>query len=272
MKTRAGWAVVVLALSTGAPAQDAKPADRIGKDKAPAVAAKMVAEAQKRKSAAIATTTQTGGQAASAATFEGVLRRDFAAVKGTLEIYARGPLYLVNTGGRFDPPEKLPGQEGLQASSFRNPSLYFADLLRLAPTAAFGGDETVDGQDCRVLDFLVDPALIKQYLKELGERVENAMKGADGAGGLFGAGGIFRLTNAFDEKATVATYRVCVGRADLLPYRLEFVMKPKIKPGALPNEIRIPDLEQKVDLKFSKWDQDPPFDIAGFIKSKWGVK
>jgi hypothetical protein len=272
MRTRAGWPALVLALSAGAVAQDPKPADRIGKDKAPAVAVKMIAEAQKRKSAAISETNQTGAQAQAAATYEGVLRRDFAAVKGSQEIYARGTQYLVNTGGRFDPPEDLQGQEGFQALSFRNPSLYFADLSRLAGSAAFGADETVDGKDCRAIDFLVDAALIKQYLKELGDHVEKAMRGAPGAGGLFGAGGVFRLSNALDEKTTVATYRVCVGKADLLPYRLEFVMRPKIKPGSLPAEIKLPDLDQKLDLKFTKWDQDVPFDIPAFIKAKWGVK
>lgn len=267
---RAGTAALVM--TAWAAAQDARPADKIGKDKAPAVAVKMVAEAQKRKSAAISETVQMGLQPAGAAAYDGVMRRDFAAVKGPLEIYAKGTLLLVNIGGRFDPPDELRGQESLQATSFRNPSLYFPDLARIAASAVYGGDETVDGKDCRVLDFIADAALIKQLIKDLGDRVEKAFKGMEGGGGLFGGGGIFRLSNALDEKTSVATYRVCVGKADLLPYRLEFVMKPKIKPGSLPNEVRLPNLDQKTDLKFSKWDEEVPFDVAAFIKAKWGVK
>jgi hypothetical protein len=246
--------------------------DKIGKDKAPAVATKMLAEVQKKKSAAIKEANQLGERAGGATQFEGVLRKDFAAVKGTMEIYARGALYLVNTGGRFDPPGELKGQEGLQATSFRNPALFLTELGKLVPSANFGGDENVGGKDCRVVDFLCDPSLIRQYLKELGERVEKALAGADGQAGLFGAGGIFRLTNAFDEKGTLATMRVCVGKDDLLPYKFEFVIRPKIKPGSLPPEIRVPDLSQKTEIHFSRWDEENPFDIPGFVKAKWGVK
>ena len=263
---------LMLALATSmAVAQEPKPADKIGKDKPPAVATKMLAEAQKRKSAAIALTSQVGAQAQGATSFEGILRKDFAAVKGTMEIYARGALYLVNTGARFDPPDKLEGQEAMQAMGFRNPSLYLADLGRLAGSATFGGDETVEGKDCRVVDFIADAALIKQHLKELGERLDKAMAGA-GGGGAFGAGDFIKLSNALDEKTTVATYRVCVAKEDLLPCKLEFVMRPKIKAGSLPPQLRLPDLDQKTEIRFSKWDQEVAFEIAGFIKAKWGLK
>ena len=269
---RAGVLAVMLAVCGGAGAQDAKPVDRIGKDKPAAVAVKMLAEAQKRKSAAITETSQTGPQAQAAASFEGVMRKDFAAVKGTMEIYARGSTVLVNMGGRFDPPEELKGLESLQATGFRNPALYLADLGRVVPSATFGGDEAVDGKDCRVVDFIADTALIKQLLKELGDRVEKAMAGAGGGPGLFGGGGVLRLANVLDEKASVATYRVCVGRDDLLPYRFEYMMRPKVKPGSLPPEVKLPPLDQKVEIRFSKWDQDVAFDIAPFIKAKWGIK
>src|SRR5688572_28688746 len=164
------------------------------------------------------------------------------------------------------------GQEALQAMSFRSPTLYLADLARRVPSATFGGDEAVDGKDCRVVDFVADQPLIKQYLKELGDRVEKALQGAGGGGGLFGAGGVLRLSNVLDEKTTVATFRVCVGKEDLLPYRFEFVMNPKVKPGSLPPQARLPDLNQKTEIRFSKWDQEVAFDIAPFIKAKWGVK
>lgn len=267
-----GITAALLAASALAGAQDAKPADKIGKDKPPAVATKMLAEAQKRKSAAIKESNQVGPQAQGAAQFEGVMRRDFAAVKGTLEIYCRGPQTLVNTGGRFDPPDELKGPEALQALSFRHPSLYLADVGKVAASATFGGDEAVDGKDCRVIDLVADPALIKQYLKDLGDRVEKALAGAGGGAGLFGAGGVFRLQNSFDEKGTVATFRLCVGKDDLLPYKFEFVMRPKIKPGSLPPQVKLPELDQKTEILFSKWDQEVAFDIPGFIKQKWGIK
>jgi hypothetical protein len=86
-------------------------------------------------------------------------------------------------------------------------------------------------------------------------------------------GQIFDLKNAMDEKNTAGSYHVLVGKDDLLIYQVNFVIRPKIKPGALPKEVPIPDdMMQKVDVKFSKWDEDNQFEIAGFIKAKWGIK
>ena len=270
---RGAAAMLVLAMTLGARAQDDKKAggDKIGKDKPPVVASKFLAEVQKRKGAAIAAVNQIGGQQQAMTNFEGILRKDFAAVKGTAEVYAKGSTYLVNTGARFDPPEELQGQEAAQASSFKNPSLYFAELPKIAASATFGGDEVVDGKDCIVVDFVASPELIKQYIKELTDRLSR--RGGPGGGfGLGGRGSVFNLSSAIDEKKTIATFRACVGKADLLLYKLEFVMKPELRPNALPKEVRLPPLDQKTEVKFSKWDEEVAFDIPGFIKTKWGVK
>jgi hypothetical protein len=76
-----------------------------------------------------------------------------------------------------------------------------------------------------------------------------------------------------DEKGSMATYHVCVGKDDLMIYRIQYAIRPKIKPGSAPPMVRLPeDLDQKVDVKFSKWDEDVPFDIPGVVKTKLGVK
>lgn len=266
---RGAAAMLVLAMAVGAGAQDdKKTGDRIGKDKPPVVAAKFLAEVQKRKGAAIAETNTFGGQQNVMTNFEGVLRKDFAAVKGTAEVYAKGATYLVNTGARFDPPGELQGQDAAQAGSFRNPSLYFAELQKIAASATFGGDEVVDGKDCIVVDFVASQELVRLYVKELTDRFSR--RGRGGLGGF--GGGVFNLSSAIDEKKTIATLRACVGKADLLLYKLEFVMKPELRPNALPREIRLPPLDQKSEIKFSKWDEEVAFDIPGFIKTKWGLK
>jgi hypothetical protein len=269
---RGAAAILALAMALGARAQDEKKADKIGKDKPPVVASKFLAEVLKKKGAAIAFTNQLGEQAQGAVSFEGILRKEFAAVKGGAEVYAKGATYLVNTGARFDPPQELEGPEGMQASAFKNPSLYFPDLQKIAATATFGGDETVDGKDCIVIDFVATPDLIRQYIKELADRFDQRRGPGGGGFGLGGRGGIFNLQSAVDEKKTVATYRACVGKADLLLYKLEFVMRPELRPNALPPQVRIPPLNQKTEVKFSKWDEEVAFDIPGFIKTKWGVK
>lgn len=257
--------LAVLIVSGGADAQD-----KIGKDKAPTVLKKALAEVQKKKSAMIFESAElaAGPRRAPAATFEGVQRKDFAAVKGTAEIYARGATSLVNLGGRFDPPEAVEGQEGAAAQSFRNPSLLLDELGRIASPPQFGPDELVDGKDCKVVDVALDPTLTRQYLREFGDRMNRALRGFGG-----GFGQVFDLKNAMDEKNTAGSYHVCVGKDDLLIYRIDFAIRPKIKPGSLPKEFPVPDdMMQKIEVKFSKWDGENPIEIPAVIKAKLGVK
>ena len=281
---RISAAILVVLLATGAVAvdqsfdsglaalaQDKKDVDKIGKDKAPTVLKKALVEVQKKKNAAVKEVSEltAGPQRVPSSTFEGIQRKDFSAVKGAAEIYAKGAFYLVNLGGRFDPPDQVEGQDAFAAQSFRNPSILLDELGRNSAVPQFGPDEMVDGKDCKVVDVIPDAALLKQHLKEFGERLNRSMRGATG----FAGAQIFDLRNAVDEKNTASSYHVCIGKDDLLIYRIDFVIRPKIKPGALPAQIPIPDdMMLKTDVYFSKWDGDAPFDIPGFIKGKWGIK
>jgi hypothetical protein len=159
--------------------------------------------------------------------------------------------------------------------TFRNPSLFFADLGKVAANAQFGTDVKVDGKDCVQIDVLANEALVKQYLKEITARLETRMKGANngGFGGLVGGrNSLINVAQAIDEKKTVATLSVAVGKEDLNAYKIDFVIRPFIKPGALPERVRLPELSQKTEIKFTKWDEDAPYEIAPFIKTKWGIK
>jgi hypothetical protein len=264
------WSAFVFAAGAwGGPAQEEAP-DRVGKDRPPVVARKSLQEAQKRKNCAILVIQQMGiggNQPPLEGNFEGVLRKDFAAVKGTAEIYARGATYLVNLGGRFDPPEELTGLEGLQAQSFRNPALLLKEVERLLASATFGGDEKVDGRECRIVDFVADETLVKQHLRELEARLNREWRRQ---GGLLAE--FINLTHALDARQSVATYRMSVGKADLLPYRLEYVLRPKFRPGAIPGPERPPNLDSRIDVRFSRWDEDAPFDVPALIREKWGIR
>jgi hypothetical protein len=273
------WAAILLAANlaaSGGGQEPKKDEDRIGKDKAPTVAKKALNEVGKKKNAAIteATSSATGPQPAVAGSFEGVMKKELSAMKGAVELYAKGSVVLVNTGGRYDSPEELQGPEATQAQSFKNPSLVLGEAARVTASATYGPDEAVEGKECRTVELLADEALIKQHLKEIGDRLDKTFRGA-GGGGAFGPGGLFKFSSALDEKATVATYHLCVGKDDLLVYRVLFVIKPKFKPNAFPPPFRMPpnlELEQRVDIKFSKWDEDLPLDLPAAIKAKWGIK
>lgn len=256
--------------AAGAAGQDKKDVDRIGKDKAPLVLKKAIAEISKKKAAAISEGTEMAtGPRKITSTFDGVLRKDFAGVKGSAEVYAKGSTMLVNTGGRFDPPDELQGQDALSAQSFKNPSLLIDEVGKVNSPPQFGQDESVDGKDCKSIDMMVDPALLRAQLKEFGERLNRAFMNQIG----FGGARVFDLRNAMDEKASSATYHVCVGKDDLLVYRIQWVIRPKIKPGALPPMVRLPDdMDQKVDVKFSKWDEEVAFDLPAVVKAKFGLR
>ncbi len=267
---RSSAAIFALLLATGAVAQDKKDGDKIGKDKAQVVLKKVLVEYQKKKSAAISESAEMAtGPRNLTSTFDGVLRKDFAAVKGSAEIYAKGAATLVNVGGRFDPPDDLQGQDGVGAQGFKNPALLIDEVGRVASPAQFGPDEMVEGKDCKVIDMAADPVLLRAQLKEFGERLNRSFKNMIG----FGGAQVFDVRNMMDEKNSAATYHVCVGKDDLLIYRIQYVIRPKIKPGSAPPMLRLPeDMDQKVDVKFSKWDEDVPFDIPGVVKAKLGVK
>jgi hypothetical protein len=268
-------ALVALAFTAASP-QDKKD-DKIGKDKAPNVAKKMIVETQKRKSAAISETGEMsagpGGAQKTTGTFDGVLRKDFAGVKGTLEIYSQGVKTLVNTGARFDIPDDIDAQQQSQAATFKNPALLINEVSRLVNSAAFLGEETLDGKECKELTFVADEATIKQYLKEIGDRLNKQFK-APGGGGAFMPG--LNFSTALDEKTTVGSYSVMVGKEDLLIRKLTFVIKPKINPKGLPPQVPPQvaqmNLDQRYEVKFSKWDEDVPFDIPAAVKAKWGLK
>jgi len=266
------WCATALALllCVGASAQDKKDADRIGKDKAQVVLKKALAEIAKKKGAAISEAAEMAtGPRKATNNYDGVLKKDFAAVKGSAELYAKGATILVNTGGRFDPPSEVQGQEALGAQSFKNPSILIDEVTRNGAVQQFGQDEDVDGKDCKSVDMVADAAQLKAQLKEWGERLNQAFKNQIG----FGGAQVFDLRNAVDEKNSMATYHVCVGKDDLLVYRIQYVIRPKFKPGALPPMVRLPEeMDQKVDVKFSKWDEDVPFDIPAVVKAKLGIR
>ncbi len=258
-------ALAAVGIAGGAWAQDG---DKIGKDKAPAVAKKVVAEVQKRKSAAI-----TQGSAVSlplqsiAATFTGVSRKEFAAVKGSAEVYARGHVYLVRSGDAFQAPETLKGQEAMNALAFKNPSLVLAEVGRVAAAASYLNDEPWDGKDCKVLSLAGDEEHVKQHLRELGARLGPVIRGL--AGG-FDPG---NLAAYFETKTSKSTYKVWVGKADLLVYKVEWVFTAQPKHGS-GGVAGAPPLMMSVSMSitFSKWDEDIPFEIPGPVKSKFGMK
>ena len=54
------------------------------------------------------------------------------------------------------------------------------------------------------------------------------------------------------------------------------LIKPKINPKGLPQQFPPQfaqmELDQRYEVKFSKWDGEVAFEVPAAIKAKWGIK
>lgn len=254
-------AALALTIPPGASALQA--ADKVGKDKAPVVALKALAEVQKRKGAAVSETCELGALQQTTATYQGILRRDFVAVKGTTEIYARGKMVIVRTGDRYDQAANLRGEEALPVASFRNPAVMFADASRAAASATYQDDETLEGKDCKVVSLTGDARLVKEHLQEVAEVVQRQLTGA--AAAIYSG----NLTSYLDEKLSSSKFTLWVGKSDLLIHKMAWVLESETKPTPFVQPFKI---TRKIEARLTQWDEDVAFDIPGPIKAKFGIK
>ncbi len=262
----AAWVVLGLAAPLGAVQEKEPEKDRIGRDKAPLVARKALAEYAKKKTAAIQETTRFEIRVPVSSTFEGVLRTDFAAVKGTAEVYARGKNAIIRTGDRYDRAENLRGQEAIVAASFRNPAVLLAEAGRVSATAIYLNDETLEGKECKVLSMMADPRLLKEHLQEAAEVVQKQLSGF--ARDVFSG----NLTSYLDEKVSTSRFGFWVGISDLLIHKLEWVLEAETKVTSLPPGVQPFTVRIVCQVKFSQWGEDVPFDIPAPVKAKFGLK
>ena len=262
--SRLSAALLVLGLAAGEGA--AQEGDKVGKDKAPVVARKAMAEIQKKKGAAIAETSQLGTAQETSSTFQGVMKKDFAAVKGSAEIYARGKVSILRTGDRYDLAANLKGEEALTAASFRNPAVMLGDAGRLVNGAVYLNDEAVDGKDCKVVSLVADPRMLKEHLQEVAEVVQKQLTGF--ARDLFSG----NLTGYLDEKISTSRFVLWVGKADLLVHKMEWVLEAETKAASLPPGVQPFKVTRRCEVKFSQWDEDLPFDVPAPVKVRLGLK
>jgi hypothetical protein len=247
---------------------DKKDEDKIGKSKAPEIMKKASTEIGKKKGYHAAETISMSGApqgAPGGGDYSGVVKKDFMAFKGTLEIYGKGSSYLVHSGGSYVPPEELKGQEAGQAAACKNPAVLLNELTRIAGSASYSNDADVDGHACKVLDLVADEAMVKEQLKELGKRIGSNLKQY----------GITDVSGYLDPKKSTSLYKVYVGKNDLLVYKIEWSLKPHIKEGSVPGNVPIPNMdniEAKTEVTISKYDEELDITIPKEIQTKFGVK
>ena len=74
------------------------------------------------------------------------------------------------------------------------------------------------------------------------------------------------------EKVSTSRYVLWVGKADLLLHKMEWVLEAETKAASLPPGVQPFKVSLRSEVKFSKWDEDLPFDIPAPVKARWGMR
>jgi hypothetical protein len=249
---------------------DKKQEDKIGKKKAPEALKLAGAEMAKKKgyhAGEKITLPQLGGQGGGQEpSFDGIVLKDICAMKGSAEVYAKQAVTLVkNTQGQFVDPEQLQGAEQTIAASFRNPWIFVQEVTsRFAATSGFGNDEAVDGVDCKVAETFADEKTTQEQIKEVSSRI-----------GQLRQYGVRDISGFTDKKASNSSYKVWIGKTDLLIRKIEWTLTIAIDKNKIPGGFgqQMPDkVEAKTELTFSKYDESLDWEWPKEIKAKFGVK
>ena len=244
--------------------------DKIGNSKAPTATKKAVAASMKARTAAIKEdVTSSVNQQENKISFTGAMLRDFSGVRGAAEVYTfRTSTMARDSKNRLLPIDKLEDRDAVTATAYRAPATFLAEVARLAPKAGYGKTETVDGTDCKIVYLTADPALVKQQLKEVGDRVGRSLKAAaDDRQRLF-TNALFtgNLSSYFDAKKTRSAYGVWIGRKDLLIRRIEWTFTTELRENAFPGGnglgnnnplAQLQGINVTTRVDFSRWGEDP---------------
>lgn len=256
--------------------------DKIGNSKAPEVFKKSAAEIAKKKGFHVVEQfTPPGGgrrggggggggngdmgRAPTDTVFEGIVKKDFAALAGAAEVYFKGPLALTRTAkGAYVEPKDLPEEDALVAGAARNPAMILADLWRFGAASAFIADEKLGERECKIAETWADAATTEQHLKDVAKQVRIPRQ--------FGPIDVMMFV---DKKKSSSSYKVWVGKEDLLFHKVEWTVVIAIDKTKVPGGFadRWPDrYEAKYVIEINDYDKDLDYEPPKEIRAKFGLK
>jgi hypothetical protein len=260
------WAILPVTVLLLAAAQDPKkkdskaPADKTKGLSAPALIGKAAAEMAKLKGFHVEI--ENRGQQGSAQ-YEGIVKKDGAAVTGGGEIYAKGSSYLVENGGSYVPPSDLDVQSdaGRAAAAFRNPSLQLSEIFETGRAGGeVAGDESVGDIDCKIVRLSLSRAQKEKVVKEMVAKVKLPIPVGD-------------PMQFIDLDKTTADYKVWIGKTDLRIHKYEFHAKPELKGGLpVPGGGGPMKLEITSTVELLKFDDALEWKIPAAVQSRLGLK
>jgi hypothetical protein len=196
------------------------------------------------------------------AEFEGKLVRDFLALRGTAELYAKGPEKLIRQDKDFVEPRRATGRVNRIGIMLRNPAIVVAELFRFPAGAQYGADEKVDGVDCRILETNADEKTTVEQIKEISGNLK-----------ALEAYYIKDLTAVTDRKNSTSAYKAWISKSTLLPARLEWKLTIVVNKKAIPfGADEVPDqFEAAYVYLFPKYDSDLEIQVPPAVKAKLGA-
>ncbi|MHC4608392.1 MAG: hypothetical protein ACYTAF_15890 [Planctomycetota bacterium] len=230
--------------------------------------------------------------------FEGVVKDDFCSATGTMEMYAKKTKVLVrDSSDKFVPRESLTGDEAIQAEFFRTPQEFLAEV-KAVKGASWDGEGSIGEADCRILKLTADAKQLEAQIKKFADRMMDRMKDQikERVPPQFREMIPDDLTQFIDKKNSKSTYRLWIGKADLLVRKLTWDLELKISMPGMPGGggrgpggggggrgpgggggpgggMGIPDkVSVKYELTFSKFNEDLDVEIPKEVRKKLRIK
>lgn len=237
--------------------------DKIGKSPAPEILKKIKGELDKKKGWHCKELLKFPGTGAkSEMSGEGIVKKDFVALKGTNEIYSKGPRTLIKDAAeKFVEPKAFSGADAIWPKCYRNPyTLFSNDILRFAVGARWAkSDEMVDGTECKVAETQTDPGTRDDQLKEVMGTIPPPIAGWD-------------PMSINNPRKSTSAYKVWIGKEDLLIRKIEWVLTMVVDQSKAAG-YKFPDkIEATWTIEFSNYDEDLDTEIPKEIQKAFGVK
>lgn len=236
--------------------------------KAPDLVKKAVAQVGKQKGYQVKINISTQIPGLSGVEEEGIVKdKDSVAVKGTAEIYAKGPDVLIKSGNRYAAPKELDPQttEGQAGALFKNPALQLAEI----DAALKSNDSKLleDDGDCRVVRIACTTDQKKQQVKDVAKNIKVPSQ--------FGNFGNINVENFVDPVKTESAYKVWIGKKDLLIRKYEWEFAPAVGEGSIPGgglPIDLSQLKISYTVTIAGYNENLDVEIPKEVKSKLGIR
>jgi hypothetical protein len=242
------------------------PEDPLAKLKAPQAVAKVREAWAKKKGCAVKLEVTSSLMApemrgVEKAEFDGFVLKDFAVLLGSAEIYARGTEKLIKQDKEYVEPRKANAKNNRIGTVTRNPAVTLGEVFRFAASAAFGSDEKVGAEECRIIETAADERTIIAQVKELTGNLKSLE-----------AYFVKDMTAVTDKKKSTSAYKLWVSTKTALPVKLEWTLTIAMDKRAIPfGGDQIPDeIVATYVMEFSKFDAEIEVQVPAAVKQKLG--